>query len=451
MINKIILSIFFTLTFAVNIMGQSSFKEINTQSLKHYNTATWDSVIYYGKVAAKNDIDYYYLNYRLAVAYFYTADYYTSTYYFDKCINQNELALSDLFFIDLYYRALLYTKQYCLTDRLFTNTKSADSLINVKHRGSFYLSYINGNIINLIDESDLRKDEEKVYSQTDYQQTINTIGIGGYFIASRNIEIDFRYSYSDIDMISAAENSMYFDIKNYKLNQHIVNLKPRIHINAKSSIDFAFGFHRVEGSPYGLHDSTLVIEEFNYKTTNLMAGFSYNYLYKNMRFGANFVYSNFLERKNLQFGASLQWFPKGNLNLYSITEISAFKSDNDMLKPVIYQKVGGKIYNKLWLEGSVIIGNVQNFTMLSSNYTFETSYKTKALFGGRLIYVLNPSINFYVGPQYILSTMEQYQDIPEEEESNGGQNRGRDRVNNSNNNLIDYSHFNIAGGIQWKF
>ena len=439
------------------LFAQSSFKEINEKSLAHYNNAEWDSVIYYGKLAKKNNIDYYYLTYRLAVANFYIGDYYTASYYFDKAFEQNIIAKSDLAFIDLYYRALLYTKQNCTADRLFTNTDALDSNVRMKHRGNIYLSYINGNAFAPIEESKLRMDDGKAYSQLNYQQTINTIGIGGNFAASGKLELDFRYAFSRIGMIAAVENQVEFNIRNYTMDQHVFNIKPRLHINSKNTIDLAFGYHSVNGKPYGIWDSTLVMDFKDYDNSSLMLGLSYKYRFKKVQIGINGVYSNFYDRNNIQFGASFRWFPKGNLNLYSITEVSAFKAGSNSIRPVLFQKVGGKVANKMWLEGSAIIGDVQNFTMINYNYSFELAYKTKAMLNAKLIYVFSDKWNFYFGPQYTLSSANKIQEDLLSQPStirtakgpgNGG---GPDQQKNLNNNEIGYSQFNIVGGIQWKF
>lgn len=443
---KSLLFLLFTSSIAIPAFSQEDYKELNAKSLKCYNNAEWDSVIYYGKIAEKNDIDYYYLSYRLAVANFYTTNYFTATHYFDKAIKQNESAMSDLVFIDLYYRALLYTKQYCLVDDIFTNTDSIDQVLNIKHRGSFFVTYNNGNIPKPIDVEKLRMDEGGTYMQANYQQTINTISLGGHFNASGIIELDYSYSYSSIGMVAASENTYFFNLKNYNLYQHVVNIKPRFHFTPKSSLDFAFGFHKVNGQPYGILDSTLEMGNYNYNSTNLMLGFNYNYRYKNIVMGANAVYSNFLDTKNLQFGTHLTWFPKGNMNLYSITELSVFKDRENRARPIIYQKIGGRILSKIWLEGYVFLGNVQNFTQINNNYSFEISYKTRAILGGKFIYVHNNKLNLYFGPQLYISTTPKYQDAISENK-NGNNNNS----NNSDNTIINYSQFNIAGGIQWKF
>ena len=439
------------------LFAQSSFKEINEKSLEHYNKAEWDSVIYYGKLAKENNIDYYYLTYRLAVAYFYIGDYYSASYYFDKAFEQNIASKSDLAFIDLYYRALLYTKQNCTADRIFTNTEARDSNIRMKHRGNIYLSYINGNAISPIEQSKLRMEEGKAYSQVNYQQTINTIGIGGNYIASGKLEVDYRYAFSRIGMVAAVENQVEFNIRNYNIDQHVFNIKPRLHINLKNTIDFAFGYHSVKGNQYGIWDSTLIMDSKEISTNSLMLGLSYKYRYKKVQIGVNAVYSNFYENDNIQFGASFRWFPKGNLNLYSITEISAFKAGNSSIRPIIFQKIGGKIANKLWLEGSAIIGDVQDFTMINYNYSYEIAYKTQAMLNAKFIYIHSDKLNFYLGPQFVFSSVNKVQEDLIAEPVNirttkgPGNGRGPEQQKNLNNNEIKYSQFNIVGGIQWKF
>ena len=103
---------------------------------------------------------------------------------------------------------------------------------------------------------------------------------------------------------------------------------------------------------------------------------------------------------------------------------------------MVYQKLGGKINNKFWLEVSGTYGDIQNVTILSSNYSFETSYKTDWMAAAKLIYIHSSRLSFYAGPQYVSSFNSKFQDI-------------------DNNNRVDeklkYSQLNIIGGLQWKY
>ncbi len=436
MIYKKLLLVILLTIFAISTYAQTGYKELNAKSLNAYNTAKWDSVLYYGKLAKKENIDYYYLSYRLAVANFYLGKYFVSTYYFNKAVKQNENAMQDLFFIDLYYRALLYSKQYAYAENIFTANDSIDKIIGIKHRGSFYASYVNNNTLGTFDIEELRMDKYESISENHYQQSSNTMGIGGHFIASGKLELSFRYAYSQIGMISALENQVFFNIRNYNANQNVINIKPRIHFSSKSSIDVAFGFHYVNGSPYTFVDTTAEMDFVDFSRKSIMAGLGYNYLYKNFRLGANAIFSNFGDTKNYQFGASLQWFPKGNFNIYSITEISALKANDQGMRPILYQKIGGKIANRTWLETYVILGDVQNYTMFGNNYTFETAYKTKALMGAKLLYFNSAKLSFFVGPQIVSSYNEK---VTNEEIKNGKGNR------------LNYYQLNIMGGLQWKY
>jgi hypothetical protein len=166
-----------------------------------------------------------------------------------------------------------------------------------------------------------------------------------------------------------------------------------------------------------------------------MVGTQITHLHKNMRFGVNGAYSNFNDKDEIQGGLIYHWYPFGNLNLYSMTELSILKYQSD-LRTIINQKIGFKINTKLWAEMQLIYGDIQYSTVISDNFSYEIPNHTHALADANLIYLLNPSLNLVLGTQYLWKFSDQ-------EES----------ANNPviETKTINYQQFNLIGGIQWKF
>lgn len=71
--------------------------------------------------------------------------------------------------------------------------------------------------------------------------------------------------------------------------------------------------------------------------------------------------SNLNGLKQRETGASLTWYPKGNLNLYSSSTLTSF-SDRSRKNIVFDQMVGFKVHNNIWLEGFATLGDINNFT-----------------------------------------------------------------------------------------
>ena len=266
---KTILSFnFYFCSWNSKVNGQTDFKSLDAKSLKCYQNSQWDSVLYYNKIAQKENINYYYLTYRVAVAHFYLGEYITATYYFDKAIQQNGSAQSDLFLIELYYRALIYSNQYALAESIFTKTDSLDHQIGIKHKGNFYVGFLNGNTLGTFDQEELRMDPENYILNTHISKDFYSISVGGNFVATGKLELDFRYAYTYLGMVTAAENLLYFNIRNHNVNQHVFNIKPKIYLNQRANLELAFGYHSVSGTPYGAQDSTL---EMNFMIMKIAA------------------------------------------------------------------------------------------------------------------------------------------------------------------------------------
>ncbi len=422
---------------SLKAQNKLSYQEVERQTLAYYYNAQWDSIIMKGEAAIDNNIDYYYLNYRLAVAYFFKENYFTSTYYFDRAIKQNKGAMKDSYFKELYYRALLYTKQNATAFRITGALDPLDDLTEINYRGELDISAFYGSTPELIQQEDLRMDEDYVFSQTSYQQAISFINIGSIFMINEFIELDVRYSNAQIDMITAVENRDIFHIRNFELKQNTFYVKPRFNFNRKQRLDFLAAVSSSSGRPYGQIDSNeLNVNYYNYKSTSFVFGLDYSYLNNKTRLGFNASFSTFGFKQQLQVGASLEWFPLGTYDLYSLTQINAFSSEPGDIRPVIRQKIGAKITSRLWIEVLGIYGDVQNVTMVSDNFSYEIPNHTYGIASAQLIGVVSPRVNIFVGVQYWWKYTEQKQD---------------DREHQETITIIDYQQFNIIGGLQWKF
>jgi len=163
---------------------------------------------------------------------------------------------------------------------------------------------------------------------------------------------------------------------------------------------------------------------------------SYNYRYRNMVLGINSVFSSFSEDKNFQLGASFLWYPFGNLNLYSYTEITAMNTIQNEPRLIVYQKIGFRAMNKVWLEFSGFYGDVRNSSMISSNYSFEIANHTNGIANAKVIYTLSPKIELFASAQYWWRFTDRKEvDFSDEEVVN----------------IINYQQLNFIGGLKWNF
>ena len=93
------------LAFSSNVIAQDlSYIQVDSTSYALYSQKQWVNLIEFGEMAVKNGVDYYYLNLRLGIAWYYAKDYYKSQKYFEKALKQDkssQTANEYLFLIDL--------------------------------------------------------------------------------------------------------------------------------------------------------------------------------------------------------------------------------------------------------------------------------------------------------------------------------------------------------------
>jgi len=413
-------------------------KFVESKTLSYYYASNWDSLITLGEMAESQGIDYYYLNYRIALAYYFRNNFFTASHYFNKAYNQNKTALLDSYFKEKYFRSLIYSKQNTAAHKLLDVVDTLSTLIDLKYKGNLYFTDLYGNANPLINEKKLRGNNNNILSQTNYLETINIFGLAYSGLAGENLWIDFGYSYAKLQMIAAVENQEVFQIRSYSVHQNAINIKPTFWLNRTNSIALAGGFSAVSGQPYGVVDSTdMSFGYSNLEEKSFMGGIQYEHIYKNLTWGLSGAISNFeYGERQLQAGVSLNWFPKGNLDLYTNTQAHIFSNAPGSFRPIIYQKLGFKVSRSLWFEATGIYGDVKDFTLLSNNFSYEIPTHTHGIAGGKFIFVINENINLILEAQYLWKfTRQEELNLDKQEYIQ----------------VINYQQTNFLGGLQWKF
>ena len=90
--------------FHANAQEQISFQKMDSLSFYQYSNAKWDDLIETNRIAEKNKIDYFYLNLRVGIAYYYKKMFYRAEKYLSKANEQNSSDKTTLYY--LYYAAL---------------------------------------------------------------------------------------------------------------------------------------------------------------------------------------------------------------------------------------------------------------------------------------------------------------------------------------------------------
>jgi len=144
-------------------------------------------------------------------------------------------------------------------------------------------------------------------------------------------------------------------------------------------------------------------------------------------------YSNLNGRKQKEIGASATWFPLGNLNLYCGAELTGYEEDNTKLLVKKFL-AGGKIWKKIWLEGTITLGDMSSYTEMAGYIVNNNPDIVKYRIG------ITPMIFF---KKFDIILHYQYQEK-----------QGSYFYDNGTNPMTEgtfkYQNQLITGGIKWK-
>ena len=419
---------------ALSVQAQQdlSFKQVDKNTLSFYKQSKWDSLINLGLQAEKQGVNYYYLNYRMGVAYFYKNNFFLAQYYLQKALKQNKTAWDDVFFRELLHLSFVYTKRTDLAQdaKLPSNSKMLDPL----QRGSLIILGGYGSSFGF---DKVKQKSKKIVSSSEYrQESVIYYGFAANYQLSSLFGMGVSYSKLDFDMIGDfSEHDSSFS-SNYKIYQDNIAFQPIFTLGTNWQINPVFGLSFSKGTPYGLLD-TLAREygKFSIDEKDFLAGVNvYRYI-KNIKLGANVGFSNFSHKKQIQLGANIVYFPFGNLNLYSYTA-ATLKVDNGVKSLVFQEKIGFQTLPKLWVELEGVFGNMKNYSDYSLGYGYNIPDDMNLLLSGKLIFVKSTNVNFYLEGKYARKYIyRNYSDASKQNYST----------------KIDYNQWNISGGLIWNF
>jgi len=156
----------------------------------------------------------------------------------------------------------------------------------------------------------------------------------------------------------------------------------------------------------------------------------------NFTVGINGTYSRMLNQKAYQLGATLDWYPFGNTNLYTHSSFT-YRHDTLSSNTIFEQAIGARIYKKGWLEGSVTFGELNTYNERNAYLVYNQLYPlTKRL--GLTFYP-------YIGKHLEVMLLYRFQML--------GMYLTTSKINEVRPTLTNpqYGCSSLTTGIKWKF
>jgi len=294
---------FFLLFFIINVSAQQlSYKQVDTTSFNLYENNNWLKLISFGESAIKEGFDFYYLDLRLAIAYFNEENYFKAEKYFHLANNKNP---GSAIVTEYLYEINLLTGQNLLASR---ELKLLDDTVIMrlgenKHY-KFKSIYIEG---GLKFSSDLNIESNEVVGSLAFKQQLSAgIDLGAQFsyIGQHNAPWGHynQFEVAIIPRFAIGRNTKIFFGGHYIYNKSNVDLKTdsTFHFSIPVTTIFGEGTLEIDSTFKTTSNSTIIRN-----TQAYFAGVEHNFGRANLNISGNL----FLLKRNSQLATvdSISW------------------------------------------------------------------------------------------------------------------------------------------------
>jgi len=428
------------------------FKTIDKVTYKLLLNNEWNSLIETGKMALKNKHDYFYLRMRLGIAYYETENYRKAAQHFEKALEFNASDATAMEY--LYYSYVLSNRK---EEARALSSKFTASLENKLHTGKinfFEKLYIETGptFSNNIEKNKINRffgSHELFYREQDLNDDKYYAHLGFGINLSKRISVYLGYSFltiSKLKQIHVPEillpghntNALYGNDYNLFQNEFYGNLKfiiskgfiltPAYHLlNVKYNTIYPV----ISFSPSTTYD----IIENDTSFTDQVISLSLNKNISIFNIGITTSWSDLNNKYQYQLGGTFTWFPAGNLNFYTTsTLVSAWEEKKNRI--VFDQLVGGRLSEKLWVEGTITFGEMINFNEKNAFVVHNSGDIIKFRTSVNFIVLLSDKTELSIRYVFLQEQGYMFSDSVE----------GRTKISD-----LNYQNNTIIGGLKWTF
>lgn len=421
---------------AAKVSGQelAGFQQMDSLTYSLYLQGNWKDLIKTGNEAINLGFDYYFLRMRMGIACFYRENYRAAAAHFEKALefnNGDEVALDYL--RKCYEWGGMEIEAAWLSKR-FPGSAGSNSVVRSAVLSSGYAFSGNESAVNNLDLDGEANVYGEVIGNGDlfYNHTGITFSPTNYFrwyAGYTNLQVEKH----QVALMSGTDTLNH----RYKLrqNQFIGRFPVRIGqgwflVPAMDMINFK--------------DQPIMVsyEDFQYKydTTELthtdyIAALKIFRELQHWSLGASISYSNLNLDEQWQASLIAGVYPKGNLDLYAVSTISTLM-ENDEANFHFKQTAGAKVLSKLWLQGTINFGDLQNAHDENSLVVFNNFGRIVSRTTASAIILLSEKVILQFDYSFIRHE-DKYLEYLDYE--------------SFTLNTFQYDNQHIMGGIKWKF
>lgn len=398
---QLVFSIFF-LTIIINGNAQPIVNSADAEqkSLQFYNKGDWAQLVKFGEKAISRGYDYFYLRVRVGIACFEQKKYLKAIKHFEKAIDFNSsdsLALEYLYYSYIFAgrgndaRALTAIFPESLKNRIKPPKNKV--LESVYLEGGIGLSNLEG-IYKTVDIDG----QFDIYGETTITKNMSYGHIGTGHQLGNKWSLYQGYSNIRIKMLRDIKINNKDTFDTYHLTQHDYYISVIGQLK-RFTISPAFHFINVNfgklNARYDMLQNKYIFTNKDTSFINYSASLSVSRAIGIFTYGISMAYSHLNSYNQIQGGISVAYFPFSNTNFYGSSMLVCLNENNEN-RLVMGQKLGVKLLSKLWAEGGITYGNLQNYTENNSFVVFNTGDKIVYKYGVALLSPLTKNLQLSI-------------------------------------------------------
>lgn len=468
-----------------------SYPLLDSLTYNHYLSGNWDSVLYYGNIAIKHNIDYNYLRLRMGDAAIEKGKYPLAIKHFNKAIEYSPYNFYGKKQKNLVLRMMGKTDR---ANQMFMDfspklkrSLKKPSIVEFVNFETGYLSSPNlndDNNLNIMGSDSLFGVQYIMGSQWFMQAGLKIIPSNNFsiYLGFNNINIQSRkdFQYANFSGVTSYDYdwgfARYVDTVPEYLNESYETeiVQNEIYLKAKLQFERGFSFSAfsnilivktdvfdfkyqdkiLSDTSYYLN-STGQYQLFDYSESdytfyvrdtsfvNFVAGCSIAKDIDIASFEAFFTYSDFKRNKQTQLGLSALYYPFGKFNFYGITSFIYYSQgkkeheNSNNSRIIVTQKFGVNTLKIMWIDLGFTYGNLTNTNINNGFVVYNLTDRINYKFEAGLKVFVGSHMQFNVRYQFLDKTRDYFSYLAEE--------------NILGKTEINYSTNSIIGGVKWIF
>ena len=443
---KKIIMIWLTLLIPVAACPQQPLntKTVDEQTYALYLNQDWDGLIKLGHEALASGIDFYYLHFRMGIAWYAKNNHHKALGHFNKAYSTNQ---DDLYLLEyLYYTNLLLLRKQearLVAKRMTPRQRRALAIADDTWMESVEVSFQSNQGYT---EDATRFFENGNVNATDGSQFISAghRSLGLYMLHPVGPKLSIYHGFAHMRkehvVFSKANNQAFTNENAYSnLNQYYISGIMRMTRNLMLITSFhAINIRYPVETPVTWGVNTMVIRSME-SMTDFVGCLSLYAHAGNLTLGGSIYAAGLNGNRQLQGDGIMAWYPLGNMNLYTVSVLSLqselTRQDTRHIRQVVFQRIGLRIAEPLWVEGYASFGEMQNFLRSDALLVYNTMDMIKQQLGAKMTFQLTRHIHANISYTYTEHESLFTPDAPGEPPTSA----------------LQYNSHSLTGSLAWTF